>query len=193
MAGYIVYWESEYVKALEEHGDRGPIKVIFDSRYAVMPSLGTVSIGDIVYPVSVIDNIFCVIARLPVEKREDAFEYLYRETGNIDGLEVPEGIAVVSKEKMGDFAVFKGGMGYTRTKEAHISCVAAIPKTVTRVIDKDTLVEVPHLFHQEPTIRTADNALSGEHGSEIFPRRIPEDKLMLLRFGVKPRLENLCA
>jgi len=190
LTGYVVYWESEYVEALEEHKDRGPIKVIFDSKFAVMPSLSAVNAGDIIYPVSILDKSLCVIARLPIERREDAFEYLYRETGDLTGLAVPEGTAVISKEKLGNFAVFNDGMGYTYSRGAHISCVAAIPKSVTRIIDKDTLTEIPHLFHQEPVIRTAEHALSGEHGSEIYPRRIPDDKLPLLKFGAKPRLQK---
>lgn len=185
-----MYWESEYVNSLEVHGDKGPIKVIFDSRFAVMPSLGAVKEGDIIYPVSIMGKSLCVIARLPVERREDAFEYLYRETGDLTGLNVPEGTAVISKEKHGNFAVFNDGMGYTYSRGAHISCAAAIPRSVTRIINKDRLIKIPHLFHQEPVIRTADHALSGTHGSAIYPRMIPEDKLPLLRFGIKPRLQK---
>lgn len=190
MAGYIVFWESEYIEELEAHEDKGPIKVIFDSRFAVMPSLSAVKLGDIIYPVSIIDGSLWVIARLPIEKRETAFDYIYRETGDLKGVAVPEGTALISKEKLGNFAVFNGGMGYTYSRGAHLSCAAEIPRSVKRVIDKDKLVILPHFFHQEPVVRMADNALSGDHGSAIYPRKIPDDMLTLLRFGNKPRLEK---
>ncbi len=51
MIGYVIFWESEYVKKLEEHNDRGPIKVIYGSKYVVMPDLSMVNIGDIIYTV----------------------------------------------------------------------------------------------------------------------------------------------
>ncbi len=175
MIGYVIFWESEYVKKLEEHNDRGPIKVIYGSKYVVMPDLSMVNIGDIIYTVSVLENKLCVMARLPVEKIEASFEYLYRELSYVDSVPIPDGTAIVSQEELGKFAVFSDGMGYLSSRGAHISCVAAIPRTVTRIIDKDKLPYIPHLFHQEPITRGAETALSGEHGSE--------EVLPMLKFG----------
>jgi hypothetical protein len=181
--GYVIFWESEYVKKLEEHNDRGPIKVIYGSKYVVMPDLSMVNIGDIIYTVSVLENKLCVMARLPVEKIEASFEYLYRELSYVDSVPIPDGTAIVSQEELGKFAVFSDGMGYLSSRGAHISCVAAIPRTVTRIIDKDKLPYIPHLFHQEPITRGAETALSGEHGSEIYPRTVSEEVLPMLKFG----------
>lgn len=190
MTGYVIFWESEYVKKLVEYGDRGPIKVVYGSKYVIMPDLSMVNIGDIIYAVSVLENKLCAMARLPVDRIENAFEYMYREFNCVDSADIPEGTAIVSQEELGKFAVFSDGMGYLSSRGAHISCIAAIPKTVTRIIDKDKLSKGPHLFHQEPITRGAETAFSGEHGSEIFPRSVSEDALPLLKFGWPPRKQR---
>ena len=190
MAAYVIFWEREYAEELKEHNDRGPIKVIYGSKFVVMPDLSRVNIGDIIYAVTLSGNKLCVMARLPVEKIENAFEYMYREFNCVDRTDIPEGTAVVSRKELGTFAVFSGGMGYLSSKGAHISCIAAIPENVTRIIDKDKLSYIPHLFHQEPVTCGAETALSGEHGSEIFPREISEEALPLLKFGWPPRKQR---
>ena len=193
MIGYVIFWESEYVKKLEEYNDKGPLKVIYGSKYVVMPDLSMVNIGDIIYVVSVLEKKLCVMARLQVEKIENAFEYMYREFNSVDNTHIPEGTAIVSREKLGKFAIFNEGMGYLSSNGAHISCIAAIPRTVTRIIDKDTLSEVPHLFHQEPITRGAETAFSGENGSEIYPREVSEEDLPLLKFGWPKRKQRAVA
>lgn len=50
MPGYIVYWPQDHVKDLEKAGDAGPIRVVFGSIHARMPSIASVKEGDIVYP-----------------------------------------------------------------------------------------------------------------------------------------------
>ena len=55
MPGYIVYWPQDRVKALEKAGDTGPIRVVFGSIHARMPSIASVKEGDIVYHVALME------------------------------------------------------------------------------------------------------------------------------------------
>ena len=54
MAGYIVYWPQDRVKELQKAGDTGPVKVVLGSVHARMPSIASVKVGDVIFPVTVI-------------------------------------------------------------------------------------------------------------------------------------------
>ncbi|MDE7210522.1 MAG: hypothetical protein K2O03_03640 [Lachnospiraceae bacterium] len=92
MAGYMVYWPQDRVQELKRAKDNGPIKVVFGSVHARMPAITSVKVGDIVFPVALLKKKFCVMARLPVEHREPAYDYLVRELGNSCSAIVPEGV-----------------------------------------------------------------------------------------------------
>ncbi len=92
MAGYIVYWPKEQVKKLQKAGDTGPISVVFGSVHSRMPTINSVKVGDIIFPVTLLDGVFCALARLPIEKMEPAYDYLVREVGNQCSALVPEGV-----------------------------------------------------------------------------------------------------
>jgi len=92
MAGYMVYWPQDRVKELKKEGDTGPIKVVFGSIHARMPAITSVKVGDIVFPITLMEKKFYVMARLPVEHREPAYDYLVREIGNSCGALTPEGV-----------------------------------------------------------------------------------------------------
>lgn len=92
MAGYMVYWPQDRVKELQKAGDAGPIKVVFGSIHARMPAITSVKVGDIVFPLTLMDKKLYVMARLPVEHREAAYDYLVRELGNSCGALTPEGV-----------------------------------------------------------------------------------------------------
>ncbi len=92
MAGYMVYWPKDQVKKLQKEGDTGPISVVFGSIHSRMPTINSVQVGDIIFPVTLMDGVFCALARLPVEKIEPAYDYLVREVGNQCGALVPDGI-----------------------------------------------------------------------------------------------------
>lgn len=94
MAGYIVYWPQDRVKELQKAGDTGPIKVVLGSIHSRMPTIVSVKVGDIVFPVTLIKKRLCVLARLPVERREPALNYLIRELGQAHGALLPEGTAL---------------------------------------------------------------------------------------------------
>ena len=91
MPGYIVYWPQDRVKALEKAGDTGPIRVVFGSIHARMPSIASVKEGDIVYPVALMEKKLWALARLPVETRERAIDYCLRELGRPCGALEEEG------------------------------------------------------------------------------------------------------
>lgn len=92
MAGYITYFPKEQIKALSKAQDNGPITVIFGSKHTKMPSIKSVKVGDIIYPITIINGILYVVARLPVENIEVAYDYLVRELGNHCGALVPDGV-----------------------------------------------------------------------------------------------------
>lgn len=92
MAGYMTYWPQDRVRELQKAGDTGPILAAFGSIHSRMPSIASVKVGDILYPVSVMNGTLCVLARLPVEKKESAYDYLVRELGNQCGALVPDGV-----------------------------------------------------------------------------------------------------
>lgn len=75
----------------------GPIRVVLGSIHTKMPSIANIKVGDVIYPVTLEDGTLTVMARLPVEKVEYAFDYLLRETGEYNGALVPEGVAVEEK------------------------------------------------------------------------------------------------
>lgn len=91
MPGYIVYWPQDHVKKLEKAGDQGPIRVVFGSIHARMPAISSIQVGDIVYPVALIDKKLWALARLPVETRERAIDYCLRELGRPCGALKEEG------------------------------------------------------------------------------------------------------
>lgn len=92
MSGFITYFPKEQIKALENAKDNGPITVIFGSVHTKMPSIKSVKVGDIIYPVTIMDGNLYIVARLPVENIEIAYDYLVRELGNKLGALVPDGI-----------------------------------------------------------------------------------------------------
>ena len=144
MAGYIVYWPQDRVKELQKAGDTGPVKVVLGSIHSRMPTIVSVKVGDIVFPVTLIKKRLYVLARLPVERREPALNYLIRELGQAHGALLPEGTTVITLAQQG---------------------------------------EKPHQKHQEPFNCCSQWAVSGEGGSAIRPRPVPEELVPALRFG----------
>ena len=92
MAGYITYFPKEQMQTLKKANDTGPIQVVFGSIHTRMPSIASVKVEDIIYPVTVMNGNLYAVARLPVENKEAAYDYLVRELGNHCGALVPEGI-----------------------------------------------------------------------------------------------------
>lgn len=92
MAGLYNLFSKEQIKTLEKDKDYRSIKVIFGSIHTKMPSIQSVKIGDIIYPVTIMNGNLYAIARLPVENIEIAYDYLVRELGNSCGALVPDGI-----------------------------------------------------------------------------------------------------
>lgn len=174
MAGYIVYWAKDYVKALEKAGDKGPFRVVYGSQHTVMPYISSVKAGDTIYPVTVQNGTLAVLARLPVNRVESAFEYTVRELGRRHSALIPEGVAYYTDERFGPFVCWAGGSGYIGKTR--------LPDGITRVFRESEMEERPHLFHQVPKTCCAEQAASGE-GSAIFPREVPIEIVQAMRFG----------
>lgn len=109
MSGYITFWSKDYVKQIEKHKDKGPFCVVYGSNHTQMPSVSSLKIGDIIYPVAIIDKTLCVMARLPIEKIEVSYEYLMRETGFHFSSQIPEGVLLKKQGIYGEFNIFKDG------------------------------------------------------------------------------------
>ena len=82
MSGYITFWSKDYVKEIEKYKDNGPFCVVYGSSHTRMPYISSLKVGDIIYPVAIREKTLCVMARLPIEVIEPAYDYLMRETGN---------------------------------------------------------------------------------------------------------------
>ena len=175
MSGYVTYWSKDYVKQIKKNDDVGPFCVIYGSQHTRMPSISSLKVGDIVYPVTIKDGTLCIMARLPIEKTEPAFEYLMRETGLWYSSLIPDGILIRSQGIYGEFNQFSEGSGYTDK--------ITLPDNIHTVILQEELTEIPHKFHQEPITCCAETAASGEHGSAISPHIIPIEMISSLRFG----------
>ena len=176
MAGYMTYWPGEQIRALKKVGDTGPIKVVYGSIHSRMPSIDSVKVGDILYPVTVIKGTLCVIARLPVENKEPAFDYLVRETGWRYAALIPDGVACYEK---GYGNTFEYVFNDLNSNMPEIQDIAPTGYRIVTTTDEP----LPHLLHQEPFNCCSQTAVSGAHGSSIEPRPIPKELLPDLRFG----------
>ena len=188
MAAYMTYWPGEQLRALKKAGDTGPIRVVLGSIHSKMPSIESVKVGDIIYPVSIIKGTLCVLARLPVEKKESAFDYLIRETGRRHAALIPSGVACwedsFRKDRfyyiIHDRVEIPGQPGKYRDSNFYDS-PADLPPGY-RIVDA-TQEPPPHALHQEPFNCCSKTAVSGTGGSTIEPRPIPRELLPELRFG----------
>ena len=187
MAAYMTYWPGEQLRALKKAGDTGPIRVVLGSIHSKMPSIESVQVGDIIYPVTVIKGTLCVLARLPVEKKEPAFDYLIRETGQRWSALIPSGVACWEEGFRGDYRYIihdrveiPGEPGKYRGVNMFDS-----PEELPggyRIVNT-TKEPLPHLLHQRPFNCCSKTAVSGTRGSTIEPRPIPRELLPELRFG----------
>lgn len=183
MAGYMVYWPKEQLNRLKKAKDTGPIQVVLGSVHTKMPSIVKVKPGDVIYPVTLERGILYVLARLPVEQVESAFDYLVRETGFRHAALIPKGVAYEEDNNL-HFIVADSPFYYDRAED--------LPPEISRVETLADRVPVPHLCHQEPFNCCAETAASGSHGSSIEPRPLPAELIPTFRFGaVKSRQKPL--
>lgn len=178
MAGYIVYWPKEQVTALKKAKDTGPIRVVLGSIHTKMPSIRSVKAGDVIYPVTLEKGALCVMARLPVEKVESAFDYLLRETGFRMEALIPKGAAC---EEPSCNNREKGTFFYVMNPVRRYDTAEELPPEITRVERRRE--PVPHLLHQEPFNCCSETAASGSGGSAIEPRPVPKELIPTLLFG----------
>lgn len=188
MAGHIVYWSKDYVTKLQKKGDKGPFKVVYGSQHQVMPSISSVKVGDIIYPVTIMNGTLAVMARLQVEKIECAFDYTMRELGTYHSALIPKGVLYYTEGVYGDFVMWEGGSGYVvddktvKYNGIEGEIVEKLPDNIKQIYHSDMLNEIPHLPHQEPQTCCAKFAASG-NGSEIYPRLIPIETVKTMLFG----------
>jgi len=188
MSGYTVYWAKDYVKEVKKAGDQGPLKVVYGSPHTAMPCISSVKVGDIIYPVAIQNGTLAVMARLPVERLEPAFEYTIRELGRRHSALIPDDVAYYLQGPFGVFVCLSNGRsGYVRKtlteapQESGIS-EKPLPEGVKRIYKEWEMEEIPHQFTQIPKTCCAEQAASGE-GSMIFPREIPFEAVKTMQFG----------
>lgn len=187
MAGYITYWSKEHVGDLKRAGDAGPLSVIYGGPHTAMPSIVSLKVGDVVYPVTIQNGTLCVMARMRVEKVEPALDYLLRETGQQYSALIPEDTAIEEacrQRNSGDPASCFWLAGAKR-----VNSRKDLPAHITRVVTLEEQQEKPHKFHQVPHMCCAERAASGT-GNEIRPRPLPVECLPDLRFGPTKALQK---
>lgn len=175
MAGYMVLWPQDRWRVIKKAGDTGPIKVVYGSIHARMPTIASIKVGDVVFPVTQMNKHLYVLARLPVTHRERAFDYTMRELGTRHSALIPEGIV---EEVQGH----NGSCYYWSWDCKRYDSPEAVPEGV-RIIPLSEQVEKPHLEHQNPFNCCSKWAVWGEEGSSIEPRQLPDEVLPELRFG----------
>lgn len=177
MAGYMVYWPKEQISRLKKAKDTGPIRVVLGSIHTKMPSIAKVRVGDVIYPVTLEKGTLFVMARLPVEKVECAFDYLLRETGTMHGALIPPGVAY-------ERIPYRNGTPSFRTSDSsYFYSEEELPAGITRIIRLSDQKSVPHLCHQEPFNCCSETAASGTNGSSIQARPVSAENIPELLFG----------
>lgn len=174
MAHYMVYWPQDRVEELKKAGDMGPIKVVLGSIHSRMPTIASIKVGDVVFPVTLIKKKLYVMARLPVTHRERAFDYCMRELGSQHGALIPEGIVLECG--------LNGTSYYWSWDCKRYNCLKDVPEGV-QIIPLSEQAEKPHQLHQEPFNCCSQWAVWGEEGTSIIPRPLPDTLISDLRFG----------
>ena len=182
MAGYMVCWPQDRWKEIKKAEDTGPIKVVYGSIHSRMPTIASIQVGDVVFPVTQMNKHLYVMARLPVARRERAFDYCMRELGTQHSALIPEGIVLEH--------LVNGRTTYWSWDCKSYNCREAVPKGAT-IIPLSQQVEKPHLEHQNPFNCCSHWAVWGEEGSSIQPRQLPDEVLPELRFGPKGKEKAL--
>lgn len=134
-----------------------------------MLTISALKIGDIIYPVAIKDKTLYVMARLPIEKIEPAYDHLIRKTGSYYSTLIPEGILIQEKGIYEGFNKFKNECGYTGKIE--------LPNNIHTIVHEEKLVIKPHKFHQAPISCCTGIAVSGNNGSSIKASLITLEKL----------------
>ncbi len=182
MAGYMVCWPQDRWKEIKKAEDTGPIKVVYGSIHSRMPTIASIQVGDVVFPVTQMNKHLYVMARLPVARRERAFNYCMRELGTQHSALIPEGIVLEH--------LVNGRTTYWSWDCKSYNCREAVPEGAT-IIPLSQQVEKPHLEHQNPFNCCSQWAVWGEEGSSIQPRQLPDEVLPELRFGPKGKEKAL--
>lgn len=177
MAGYIVYWPKEQIAKLKKAKDTGPIRVVLGSIHTKMPSIAKIKAGDVIYPVTLEKGTLSIMARLPVEKVESAFDYLLRETGE-------RWAALIPKDAACEEIPYRNGAPIFRVANGNcFDHFDELPPEINKIAYLAERTPVPHLCHQEPFNCCSETAASGSNGSSIQPRPIPREMIPTLLFG----------
>lgn len=75
MSNYLIYWPYSWVKLLFDNGDTGPLEVIYGGVHCSQPPLGKVGVGDVVFPVTLVNKQLFVLGRMTISEIIDAEDY----------------------------------------------------------------------------------------------------------------------
>ena len=124
MAGYMVCWPQDRWKQVKKAGDTGPIKVIYGSIHARMPTIASIKVGDVVFVVTYMQKHLYAVARLPVTHREAAFDYTMRELGTYHSALPPKGVVM-------ELRYAQGGTFFSSWDCKSYNCREAVPERLT--------------------------------------------------------------
>ena len=129
------------------------------SIHSKMPSIVSVKVRDVVFPVTLMKKKLYVMARLPVTHKERAFDYCMRELGTQHSALAPEGVAL-EHEVRGKGIRYYAWDG-EEEKFRYFNRLKDVPAGL-RIIPLMEQVEKPHLKHQEPFNCCSEWAAWGE-------------------------------
>ena len=75
MTCYVTYWPYYWVKTILANGDTGPLSIIYGVEHRSQPPLGKVSVGDVVFPVTLSEGQLYILARMTISSILSADEY----------------------------------------------------------------------------------------------------------------------
>jgi beta-glucosidase/6-phospho-beta-glucosidase/beta-galactosidase len=76
MSSYIIFWNKNRIETYSKNDDIGPLSITFGGPHQSQPVLGKIKIGDIIFPITVIDGVMYILGRMEIEEIITENEFL---------------------------------------------------------------------------------------------------------------------
>jgi hypothetical protein len=144
-SSYIIFWNKDRIETYSKNGDIGPLSVIFGGPHQSQPTLGKIKIGDIIFPITVIDGAAYILGRMEIE-------------------------AIITEKEF--------------LKNNIIENVGNLTWDEYRIKYNDRIT------HKIPW-NCMERAAIGKNGTKIIKRKLPKEKIDLIKLGAKEGQETL--